>query len=121
MLRSTGVHSNSSSAARSCTCAAACTQLIKRFCSGSNGEYEQAITSNPAVQVGWHSLHWLLSAQQLLPWMNWQANVVMITTRVLTCAHDALAGLFAGVNGFAVASIVINNCLFLLSVVLLAK
>jgi hypothetical protein len=31
------------------------------------------------------------------------------------------AGLFAGVNGFAVASLVLNNCLFLLSVVLLAK
>jgi hypothetical protein len=40
---------------------------------------------------------------------------------VLTRAFDALAGLFAGVNGFAVASTVINNCLFLLSVVLLAK
>jgi hypothetical protein len=42
-------------------------------------------------------------------------------TALSQAAVVALAGLFAGVNGFAVASLVVNNCLLLLSVLLLAK
>ncbi|KAF6256425.1 GPI mannosyltransferase 2 [Scenedesmus sp. NREL 46B-D3] len=73
---------------------------------------------------------------QQRPWVVWDS---VFSHRIAACGYEyeqffaffpgfsglvwllRSTGLFAGINGFAVASLVLNNCLFLLSVVLLAK
>lgn len=76
------------------------------------------------------------AAPQPRPWVVWDS---VFSHRIAACGYEyeqffaffpelsglvrllRTTGLFAGANGFAVASLAINNCLFLLSVVLLAR